>query len=106
GAVAILDIGASRTNVAVSHGDDVVAARTILRGGQDLTRALAKEFGHPLDVAENGKIKEAFLETSDSPAIYPEQVRISDALKSALLPLVRELRQTFQGVVAQQRVRI
>jgi general secretion pathway protein L len=106
GAVAILDLGASRTNLAVSNGEDVVAARTILRGGQDLTRALAKEFGLSIDEAEKGKIKEAYLETADSPSMYPEQQRISNALKSALLPLVRELRQTFQGVVAQQRVRI
>ncbi|MEW5848390.1 MAG: pilus assembly protein PilM [Myxococcota bacterium] len=103
---AIVDIGASRVTVSVSAGEEVIAARTILRGGDDLTRALAKEFGLSLEEAEKGKVKEAYLETQDAPAVYPEQQRISNSLRAALAPLVRELRQTFQGVVARRRVRI
>jgi general secretion pathway protein L len=104
--VAVVDIGSSQTNVCISMGNAVIAARTILRGGQDLTRALAKEFELPLDEAERGKLKEAYLDMPDAPAPYPEQQRISACLKKALMPLVRELRQTFQGITAEQRVRI
>jgi general secretion pathway protein L len=106
GAIAVVDMGASRTNVAVSVGEGVLAARTILRGGQDLTRALAREFGLSVPDAEKGKLKEAYLELPDAPSVYPEQQKISNCLKAALQPLVRELRQTIQGVVAQQRARV
>lgn len=105
-ATAILDLGASRTTVSVSADGEVIGARTILRGGQDLTRALSREFTLPLDEAEKGKIKEAYLETPDARAVYPEQQRISHALKTALQPLIREVRQTFQGISARRRVRI
>jgi general secretion pathway protein L len=105
-AVAVVDMGASRTTVGVSAEDEVVAARSILRGGNDLTRALAKEFGLGLAEAEKGKIRESYIETPEAPAVYTEQKRISACLKGALAPLVRELRQTFQGVTARRRVRI
>ncbi|MBI5497801.1 MAG: pilus assembly protein PilM [Deltaproteobacteria bacterium] len=105
-AVAMLDLGSTHANLCVARGLDVIAARTIIRGGQDLTRTLAKEFSLSLEEAEKGKLREAYLETIDASAVYPEQQRISTALKSALAPLVREIRQTIQGVVAQHRVRV
>jgi len=105
-ATAVMDIGASRTNLCISTSDEVIAARTILRGGQDLTRELAKEYGLPLDEAERGKLREAYIEAPDAPSVYPEQQRISACLRRAMQPLLREIRQTFQGVVARRRVRI
>lgn len=104
-AVAVLDIGALHSNLVVSMGAELLAARTLLRGGQDLTRAIAKEFELPLDEAERGKINEAWLEMPEAAARYPEQRRMSDCLRAALMPLVRELRQTFQGVTATRRAR-
>lgn len=105
-ALAIVDIGAAHTSLCVCLDKDVLAARTMLRGGQDLTRALAKEFDLPIEEAERGKLKEAYLDLPDAPAPYAEQQRTSACLKKALMPLVRELRQTFQGLTAARRVRI
>ncbi|MFH1810863.1 MAG: pilus assembly protein PilM [Pseudomonadota bacterium] len=105
-ATAIVDIGHRRTAICIMADDQVVTARTLIRGGSDLTRSLAKAFHLPLDQAEQGKLREAYLEVSGEKAPYPEQERISQALKSALQPVVRELRQSFQSVVALRRARV
>lgn len=105
-AAAVVDIGHNRTAICIVADDQVVTARTVLRGGADLTRALAKVFELPLAEAEQGKLREAFLEVTGADAPYPEQKRISDCLAGALQPIVRELRQSIQAVVAQRRARV
>jgi general secretion pathway protein L len=105
-ATAVVDIGHRRTSICVMVEDQVVTARTVLRGGADLTRALARSFHLPLDQAEQGKQREAYLEVPGEKAPYPEQARISQILREALQPVVRELRQSFQAVVAQRRARV
>lgn len=105
-ASAVVDIGRERTAICVIAQDQAVAARTILRGGVDLTRALAKDFGLSLAEAETGKLREAYIEVSGSPAAYPEQQRISTCLIAALQPIVREIRQSIHAALAQRRVRV
>ncbi|MBN2359583.1 MAG: pilus assembly protein PilM [Deltaproteobacteria bacterium] len=105
-ATAIVDIGRERTAICIVAAEQAVAARTILRGGIDLTRALAKEFGLSMAEAETGKRREAFIEVAGSPAAYPEQQRISACLTAALQPIVREIRQSIQAALAQRRVRV
>lgn len=105
-AVAIIDIGHRRTNICVLNRGVVVSAHTILHGGADATRALAKEIGLPLEEAERGKRKEAFIEVAGAVAQFPEQHQISDVLKKAYAPIVRRIRQTFQATIASSRLRV
>jgi general secretion pathway protein L len=105
-AIAIVDIGHRRTSVCVMHQGQVVSAHTLLHGGADATRALAKDIGLPLDEAERGKRKEAFLEVAGAVAQFPEQHQISDVLKRAYAPIVRRLRQIVQATISSSRLRI
>jgi len=105
-ATAVIDIGRDRTAICVVAQEQAVAARTILRGGVDLTRALAKDFGLSIAEAETGKLRESYIEVAGSPAAFPEQQRISACLTAALQPIVREIRQSIQASLAQRRVRV
>ena len=105
-AVAIVDIGHRRTSVCVMRDGQVISAHTLLHGGADATRALAKDIGLPLDEAERGKHKEAFLEVTGAVAQFPEQQQISDVLKRSYAPIVRRLRQIVQATISSSRLRI
>jgi general secretion pathway protein L len=105
-ATAIVDIGHRRTSVCIIHDGRVVSAHTLLHGGADATRALAREIGLSLEEAEKGKRKEAFIEVTGADAQFPEQRQISDVLKRAHAPLVRRLRQIVQATISTSRLRI
>ncbi len=105
-AVAIVDIGHRRTSVCVMANGEVISAHTLLHGGADATRALARDIGLPLEEAERGKRKEAFLEVLGSVAQFPEQHQISDVLKKSYAPIVRRLRQIFQATISSSRLRV
>lgn len=104
--VAIVDIGHRRTSVCVLTKTGIVSAQTLLHGGADATRALAREIGLSIDEAERGKRKEAFIEVTGAAAQFPEQRQISDILKGAYGPIVRRLRQIFQAAMSTSRVRV
>lgn len=87
GVVAVVDIGHMRTNVAVA-GDEVPTVRTILRGGRDLTDALAKKANAAFAVAEEHKKRDGL------------QGKVGEVLREAIRPLVREIRQTIKGHLA------
>jgi general secretion pathway protein L len=95
GAVAICDIGAEHTNVCVLREGKLLMARTISHGGGHVTRALAKVFRLPEADAERAKPQEAFAPHAGLGQLSPSQSRMADAVRTALMPLVRELRQTF-----------
>ncbi len=105
-AVAMVDIGHHRTNVCIIAQDRVVGAHTILHGGADATRNLAREIGISLQDAERGKRTEAFIEVLGAEAQFPEQRRASDILKKSYAPILRRLRQVFQSAMGQSRVRV
>jgi general secretion pathway protein L len=105
-AVAIVDIGHRRTSVCILREGKVVSAHTLLHGGADATRALAKDIGLSLPDAERGKRKEAFIEVLGAEAQFPEQRQISDVLKKAHAPLVRRIRQVFQATMSTSRLRV
>lgn len=105
-AVAIIDVGHRRTSVCILHQGRVVSAHTLLHGGADATRALAKEIGLSLDEAERGKRKEAYIEVLGADAQFPEQRQISDVLKRAHAPLIRRLRQIVQATISTSRLRV
>ncbi|MBM4282454.1 MAG: hypothetical protein FJ137_17440 [Deltaproteobacteria bacterium] len=103
---ALVDIGHRHTTVCVLAGGRVVSAHTLLHGGADATRALARELSLQLDEAERGKRKEAFIEVSGAVAQFPEQQQISDVLKRAYAPVVRRLRQIIQATISSARLRV
>ncbi len=105
-AVAVVDIGHRRTSVCIVQGGKIVGVHTLLHGGADATRALAKEIGLSLDEAERGKKKESFIEVTGAVAQFDEQRQVSEVLKKAVAPLVRRLRQVVQSTISTSRVRV
>ncbi len=85
--VAVVDLGHQRTNVMIRE-QRVVTARTILRGGRDLTARLADVGRIPFSEAEAYKRQGGI------------SGKVGEVLRTALEPLVREVRQTVAGHVA------
>ena len=105
-AVAIVDIGHSRTNISIVTAERLFSAQTMLHGGDVATRALAKELGISLEEAERGKSKEAFIEVQGAVAQFDDQAKVSDILKKSYRPIAQRLRQVFLAVRSQYRVNV
>ncbi|HJZ85193.1 MAG TPA: pilus assembly protein PilM [Polyangia bacterium] len=95
GTFAIVDVGAERTNVAVIRGGRVVLARTIQRGGGELTRAVARTYRLAEAEAERVKRSSGFAPHADLRIEAGPHTQMAELMRAALAPLVRELRQTF-----------
>ncbi|MCP4502045.1 MAG: pilus assembly protein PilM [Deltaproteobacteria bacterium] len=104
--IAFVDIGEKRTSVCILTEDRMLSAHTLLHGGADATRALARGLNLKAEEAERGKRKEAFIEVLGANAQFPEQRDISDLLKNAYAPIVRRLRQILQGAMSSSKVRV
>jgi len=98
GLEAVIDIGHEQTGVCVLDAGRVVAGRTIRGGGAAITDGLSREFDLPQERAEKGKRVDGFIETDEESADGAERARISETIRSALGPVVRELSQTFRAV--------
>jgi general secretion pathway protein L len=105
---ALVDVGHERTSVALLAGGACEAARTFAFGTGQLARGVARELGlseadgAALVAAEGGgaPLAEALAGAASDP-------RAADALRRALVPLVRELRATlraWRARVGQRRV--
>jgi Tfp pilus assembly PilM family ATPase len=97
---AVLDFGHQRTNICFVRAGDPIYARTIRRGGEHLTAAIAKAFNADLERAEQAKRSDAFLVSPGRPATTPLGVKLDSVLREALAPTIRELRQTLAGFSA------
>lgn len=86
---AILDVGAERSNLVIAQGGQVQFARTLSASGGDVTRAVARALGVPLELAEEAK-KALDLSGDNEPTV---QV----ALERAASALVREVRATLSS---------
>ena len=82
---------------------DPVYARTIRRGGEHLTAAIAKAFNADLERAEQAKRGDAFLASPGRLATTPLEVKLDSVLREALAPTMRELRQTLASFRAGNR---
>jgi Type IV pilus assembly protein PilM len=103
---AILDLGHARTNLFVGKDGQGIFARAITRGGQHLTAAIAEALGVDRGRAEQVKRGEARLVFAGGVAATDAEVRIDQALRTALGPLMREVRQTLAGFRASTDVEI
>jgi type IV pilus assembly protein PilM len=99
--VMLIDHGHARTNVAVLRGGKLLYARTIGRGGKNVTQAIARAWGMSFADAEKAKHSDGFVASSREPAPSEAWSRISEVVKVELTPLVRELRQTLAACRAQ-----
>ncbi len=90
GATAVVDFGASKTGIAVVGGGSLRFVRTVLTGGQAVTRALAESLGLPEAEAEQIKRELSPVGPADARARAAHA-----ALLKALEPLVAELHKTL-----------
>jgi general secretion pathway protein L len=96
-AEAIVDVGHERTSVAVVSAGACEAARTFPFGAAQLARALARELA--TSEAEGAALLAA-LSGDDVPPELAERARdprAGEALRRALVPLVREVRATIRA---------
>jgi type IV pilus assembly protein PilM len=103
---AVLDFGHHRTNVCIVRGGEAISARTIKRGGAQLTEAIAKAFKADHARAELAKRNEGFLVSPGRPAGSPLEAKLDAVLREALAPTVRELRQTLASFAASTHVEV
>jgi type IV pilus assembly protein PilM len=103
---ALIDFGHHRTNICFLRGGEAIYARTIRRGGGQLTDAIAKAFKADHARAEQAKRHEAFLASPGRPAGSPLEVKLDAVLREALAPTVRELRQTLASFTASARLEV
>lgn len=94
---AILDIGHVRTNLFVGRSGHVEFARTITRGGQQLTGAIMRALNASAEDAELLKRQASLTIAGD---------RTGEILRAALTPLVRELRQSLASFRASTQLTV
>lgn len=97
----VLDLGHRTTRVAFVENGRTVFARSIQRGGSEITAVLADTYRLDEAAAERAKHAQAQLLTEG--AAEPDAARrnLDAVLREALKPLLRELRQTFAAARAQ-----
>jgi Tfp pilus assembly PilM family ATPase len=100
---AVIDFGHLRTNICIVRDGNAVYARTIKRGGELLTKAIAQAFNADMDRAEQAKRGEAFLVSPGRPATSPLTVKLDAVLREALTPTLREIKQTLASFSASAR---
>lgn len=109
-AVALINLGASTTDISIVRGGMLSLTRTAPHGGNDITRGIAAALNISLAEAEAIKIKEGkvgfeFEELiEETGGLNEEQQReknITAAISSALDKLVGEIRRTFDYYISQ-----
>lgn len=93
---AIIDIGASASNILIELGGELRYCRSVSIGANDITKAVAKEFNIPFDQAERLKIQHGliFPESQES-KFSADQVRLSKAMAATLDRLMGEIKLTI-----------
>jgi Tfp pilus assembly PilM family ATPase len=97
GCQVIVDIGHRHTNLCFVVGDEAVFARTLLRGGEEISKALQRASNGTWnwDQTELGKAQMGFVASRARPAATPLETRVDAIVREALQPLLRDLRQTL-----------
>lgn len=105
GITAFVDLGHETTRVATVRGWEPLIGRTIRTGGKQITEVIKERLGGSLEEAETVKHQYAAI-FDDSTAPSADMKHLSDAIKDALRPVVRDLRRTFQGLYARKRIEV
>lgn len=94
----VLDLGEERTQLCLAAGGRLQAARTVALGAGGLARALARDLELPEADAARLLQADAGGEPLTGPlAALAAEPRAAEALRRALVPLVRELRATVRA---------
>ncbi len=92
--LAIIDFGHRHTNVCIVRDGTVLFARSIPRGGEDVTLAIADQFRMSPADAVNAKHAQAFLAAPGVAFASPAHQKVDAVIREAVRPLMRELKQT------------
>jgi general secretion pathway protein L len=92
---AIVDLGHRHTNVCIVRDGTILFARSIPRGGEDVTTAIIDAFRMSPEDAERAKHEQAFLAQPGVAFASQAHQRVDQVVREALRPLVRELKQTL-----------
>ncbi|MEZ4363269.1 MAG: pilus assembly protein PilM [Kofleriaceae bacterium] len=98
--IAVLDLGHERTEVALVRGAQMLFSRNLARGGKQLTEAIARTWKLSFYDAEQVKHTDGFVASAAEPATSEVWSRLHGVTSVELMPLVRDLRQTFAGARA------
>ncbi len=97
-AVAVIDLGHERTNLAIGRaGGPIDFARTFMGGGLALSKALSTEFKIPLAEAQTWKEAHGAV---GAEVVGPDAERAAGAFMRALQPVIRELRASLKSYAA------
>ena len=96
--VVVVDIGHRQTHIGVVDRGRVVFARTVRRGGEEVTRALQTTYRMSEEDADRSKHEQAFVLPAGTPPESEQHRRVDECVKGALRPLLRELKQTLSAV--------
>jgi Tfp pilus assembly PilM family ATPase len=101
----VVDIGHRRTNLCFVVGDEAVFARTLLWGGEDVTKRLhrAANGTWTREQAELGKKQLGFVASRNRPAKTTVEMRMDAVVREALQPLLRDLRQTLSSFATKDK---
>ena len=89
--VALLDIGAARTNLCIVSKGKPALVRTFNRGGNNVTSSIKEFLGISLEEAEGRKLSSEMILSEEEGDV------ISTAIKKGLSPLVAELLQSLHA---------
>ncbi len=98
---AVVDIGHLQTHIGVVDRGRVAFARTVRRGGDDVTRALIETYRMSEEDADRSKHEQAFVLAPGERAESDQHRRVDECVRAALRPLVRELKQTLSAVTSE-----
>jgi len=102
---AVVDIGHQFTRVVVLHDGEPVIARSLQAGGWTVTKRIAQRFDISLEQAERYKKNRATVAPPEQ-ARDREEEALSQTVRGALQPLVRDLRRNFQSLYANRRIEL
>jgi general secretion pathway protein L len=102
----LIDIGHRRTNICFLLHGEAVYARTLLRGGEALTAAVAAAFQCSIDRADRAKREEGMVGSANRRPHGPIPQRMDEVLREALAPLLREIRQTLASFRSREKTAI
>ena len=97
----LVDVGHKLTHVVAVKAGEVLALRTVVWGGRNVTEALARQFNISFEKAEQGKHHDAFVEVGNFRATTEEQRSICRTVAASLAPLVQEV--AYTGNLASSR---
>jgi general secretion pathway protein L len=102
--VALVDIGHEFTDVCVMSGEEITAMRRLRLGGKAFTEALARHFEVSVEVAEQDKLRQAFVEPpgQERMGLDPDSAMIRDVCRDVALDLSQELLRTFHSHLAER----